>query len=39
MVDVLQRISPHPARDVRDLIPQIWKEKFGSNPLKSDLDG
>jgi transposase len=38
LVDVLQRISLHPARDIRDLIPRIWKEKFGANPLKSDLD-
>ena len=38
MVDVLQRISLHPARNIRDLIPRIWQEKFGANPLKSDLD-
>ena len=38
LVDVLQRISLHPARNTRDLIPRIWKEKFGANPLKSDLD-
>ena len=37
-VDVLQRISLHPARNIRELIPRIWKEKFGANPLKSDLD-
>ena len=38
LVDVLQRISLHPARDIRELIPKIWKEKFGANPLTSDLD-
>lgn len=38
LVDVLQRISYHPARNTRELIPRIWKEKFGANPLKSDLD-
>lgn len=38
LVDVLQRISGHPARDVIDLKPRVWKEKFGDNPLKSDLD-
>ena len=38
MLDVLQRISLHPARNIRGLIPRIWKEKFGANPLKSDLD-
>lgn len=38
LVDVLQRISLHPARDIRELIPRLWKEKFGANPLKADLD-
>ena len=38
LVDVLQRISLHPARDIRELIPRLWKEKFGANPLKVDLD-
>lgn len=38
LVDVLQRISLHPARDIRELIPRIWKDRFGANPLKSDLD-
>ncbi len=38
LVDVLQRISFHPARDIRELIPRLWKEKFGVNPLKADLD-
>ncbi|MBO9494020.1 hypothetical protein J7438_07965 [Thalassotalea sp. G20_0] len=38
VVDVLQRISLHPARDIRELIPRLWKEKFGANPLKADLD-
>lgn len=38
LVDVLQRISLHPARDVEELTPRIWKEKFEANPLKSDLE-
>ena len=38
LVDVLQRISLHPARDIRELLPRIWKDRFGANPLKSDLD-
>lgn len=38
LVDVLQRISLHPARNIRELIPRIWKDRFGDNPLKSDLD-
>ena len=38
MVDVLQRISLNPDQNIRDQIPLIWKEKFGANPLNSDLD-
>lgn len=39
LVDVLlQRISLHPARDVIELTPRLWKEKFATNPLLSDLD-
>ncbi len=37
LVDVLQRLSLHPARDVIELTPRVWKEKFESNPLRSDL--
>ena len=38
LVDVLQRISLHLARQVDDLIPRNWKERFGDNPLKAPLD-
>ena len=38
LVDVLQRVSLHPASEVEALTPRIWKERFASNPLKSDLD-
>jgi hypothetical protein len=37
LVDVLQRVGIHPAKDVLDLVPRVWKEKFADNPLKSDL--
>ena len=37
LVDVLQRISEHPATQVIDLTPRIWKTKFASDPMKSDL--
>jgi len=37
LVDVLQRISEHPASQVGDLTPRVWKEKFSQNPMKSDL--
>ncbi len=38
LVDVLQRIDTHPARDVELLTPRLWKSEFGDNPLRSDLD-
>ncbi len=37
LVDVLQRISEHPASQVVDLTPRVWKTKFSHNPMKSDL--
>ena len=38
LVDVLQRISQHPASRVIELTPRIWKEKFADSPLCSELD-
>lgn len=35
LVDVLQRISVHPASRVEELTPRIWKELFASNPMRS----
>jgi len=37
LVDVLQRISEHPASQVIDLTPRVWKAKFSHDPMKSDL--
>jgi len=37
LVDVLQRVSLHPAKDVIDLTPRVWKTKFAHDPLKSDI--
>lgn len=37
LTDVLLRISEHPASQVADLTPRIWKEKFKDQPLRSDL--
>lgn len=37
LVDVLQRIALHPARDVEQLTPRQWKKYFVDNPLRSDL--
>jgi len=38
LVDVLQRVSTHPARDVALLTPRLWKKHFADNPMRSDLD-
>jgi transposase len=38
LVDVLQRVATHPAKDVGQLTPRLWKALFESNPLRSDLD-
>jgi hypothetical protein len=37
LVDVLQRISEHPASRVIELTPREWKTKFADNPMKSGL--
>jgi len=38
LVDVLQRVETHPARDVHLLTPRLWKQHFADQPLQSDLD-
>ena len=38
LVDVLQRISTHPASRVHELTPREWLQRFAHNPLRSDLD-
>jgi transposase len=37
LVDVLQRVSRHPARDVAALTPRLWKQRFADSPLRSDV--
>tara|TARA_B100000678_G_C18050395_1_gene438436 strand:+ start:528 stop:734 length:207 start_codon:yes stop_codon:yes gene_type:complete len=37
LVDVLQRIDRHPARDVAALTPRLWQQRFADQPLHSDL--
>ena len=37
LVDILQRVSQHPASQVEELTPRVWKTKFADNPLTSDL--
>jgi transposase len=37
LVDVLQRVSIHPASRVHELTPRLWKEHFADDPLRSDI--
>jgi len=37
LVDVLQRISGHPASRAHELTPRLWKQHFADNPLRSPL--
>jgi transposase len=37
LVDVLQRISIHPASRIEELTPREWKTRFADNPMRSDL--
>jgi len=39
LVDVLQRVSLHPASRLADLTPRLWKQLFADKPLRSDLHG
>jgi hypothetical protein len=38
LVDVLQRISIHPANKIEELTPRLWKNQFAENPMRSPLD-
>lgn len=38
LVDVLQRISQHPASEVANLTPRLWKTRFAENPLRALID-
>ena len=37
LVDVLQRISSHPVREVHLLTPRLWKENFAAAPMGSHM--
>ena len=39
LVDVLQRVGQHPASQVHELTPRLWKQRFAGNPLRSPLHG
>lgn len=38
LVDILQRIETHPAREVEMLTPRLWKQHFAGAPLRSVVD-
>lgn len=38
LVDVLQRIDTHLAKDVAWLTPRLWKERYAENPMRSEID-
>jgi transposase len=38
LVDVLQRLDTHLAREVEWLTPRLWKQRFAENPMGSDVD-
>jgi len=37
LVDILQRVSEHPASRIDELTPRLWKHRFAANPLRSDI--
>lgn len=37
LVDVLQRVGQHPATEVAQLTPRLWKQHFEKTPLRSDI--
>lgn len=37
LTDVLLRINDHPASQVAQLTPRLWKQAFAHSPLRSDL--
>ena len=37
LVDVLQRVGLHPASQVEELTPRVWKTRFADTFLTSDL--
>jgi transposase len=38
LVDVLQRVGQHPDKQVAELTPRAWKERFADRPLRSDVE-
>jgi transposase len=38
LIDVLQRVGCHPAGQVHELTPRLWKQHFAERPFRSDVD-
>jgi hypothetical protein len=38
LVDVLQRVQTHSSSKIEELTPRLWKQNFGQNPMRSDVD-
>ena len=38
LVDVLQRIDTHLAKDVAWLTPRLWKKRYAEAPLRWEID-
>ena len=38
LVDVMQRVASHPAKDVAELTPRLWKQRFATKPLSSLME-
>lgn len=36
LIDVLQRVSTHLARNVTQLTPRLWTDRYAWNPMTSD---
>ena len=37
LVDVLERVASHPAKDVAQLTPRLWKDRFAADPMTSGI--
>jgi len=35
LTDVLQRVSSHPMKNIEELTPRLWKDKFADEPMRS----
>ncbi len=38
LVDILQRMDDHPGKETYQLMPRLWKDEFGAEPIRSLVD-